>query len=127
MPNDANSYGSTIDLLNDVAEFLEGQADVRDGSYGEQVPNRAMSLMAEVELTIERLKRDSRLGPSQQWRLVKSDKLPDGAPTYPGGTIYCFYMAPDGCHWEYDLPDVPHSRLATPSKSATDAFNGDTV
>jgi hypothetical protein len=66
MPNDANSYGSTIDLLNDVAEFLEGQADVRDGSYGEQVPNRAMSLMAEVELTIERLKRDSRLGPESE-------------------------------------------------------------
>jgi predicted Fe-S protein YdhL (DUF1289 family) len=53
----------TISLLEEVAEFLEGQADVRDGSYGEQVPNRAMSLMAEVELTIERLKRDSLRGP----------------------------------------------------------------
>jgi hypothetical protein len=52
----------TISLLEEVAEFLEGQADVRDGSDGPR-PNRAMSLMAEVELTIERLKRDSRLGP----------------------------------------------------------------
>jgi hypothetical protein len=59
----AASTDGTIALLNEVAEFLEGQADVRDGSYGEQVPNRAMSLMAEVELTIERLKRDSLRGP----------------------------------------------------------------
>ena len=62
--SDPHSY--TVSLLEEVAEFLEGQADVRDGSYGEQVPNRAMSLMAEVELTIERLKRDSLRGPSQQ-------------------------------------------------------------
>jgi hypothetical protein len=45
-----------IDLLNDVAEFLEGQSDVDDGSYGEQVPNRAMSLLMAVEQEIERLK-----------------------------------------------------------------------
>jgi rhamnose utilization protein RhaD (predicted bifunctional aldolase and dehydrogenase) len=64
--DNSDSYGSTIDLLNEVAEFLEGQADVRDGSYGEQVPNRAMSLMAEVELTIERLKRDSLRGPESE-------------------------------------------------------------
>jgi hypothetical protein len=44
-----------IDLLNDVAEFLEGQSDVDDGSYGEQVPNRAMSLLMAVEQEIERL------------------------------------------------------------------------
>jgi hypothetical protein len=74
-----DSYGSTIDLLNEVAEFLEGQADVRDGSYGEQVPNRAMSLMAEVELTIERLKRDSRLGPSRE--------LPPGYVAIPLETL----------------------------------------
>jgi hypothetical protein len=55
----------TISLLEEVAEFLEGQADVRDGSDGPR-PNRAMSLMAEVEMTIERLKRDSRLGPSHE-------------------------------------------------------------
>jgi hypothetical protein len=69
------STDSTIDLLNEVAEFLEGQADVRDGSYGEQVPNRAMSLMAEVELTIERLKRDSRLGPESEGTLDAAKKL----------------------------------------------------
>jgi hypothetical protein len=51
------STDRTIDLLNDVAEFLEGQSDVDDGSYGEQVPNRAMSLLMDVEQEIERLKR----------------------------------------------------------------------
>jgi hypothetical protein len=63
----------TVSLLEEVAEFLEGQADVRDGSYGEQVPNRAMSLMAEVELTIERLKRDSLRGPVEQDRVTRSE------------------------------------------------------
>lgn len=46
----------TIDLLNEVAEFLEGQSDVVDGSYGEPVPNRAMSLLGEVEREIDALK-----------------------------------------------------------------------
>ena len=48
-----------VDLLNDVAEFLEGQADVKDGSYGEPEPNRAMSLQTHVEQALERLKRSS--------------------------------------------------------------------
>jgi hypothetical protein len=60
-----HSYGSTIDLLNDVAEFLEGQADVRDGSDGPR-PNKAMELMARAEIEIERLKRDSRRGPNDE-------------------------------------------------------------
>jgi hypothetical protein len=61
----ANSYGSTIDLLNDVAEFLEGQADVRDGSDGPR-PNKAMELMARAEIEIERLKRASLRGPEDE-------------------------------------------------------------
>jgi hypothetical protein len=64
MPNNA-STDSTIDLLNDVAEFLEGQADVRDGSDGPR-PNKAMELMARAEIEIERLKRASLRGPSEQ-------------------------------------------------------------
>jgi hypothetical protein len=75
---------NTIALLNEVAEFLEGQADVRDGSYGEQVPNRAMSLMAEVELTIERLKRDSRLGPVEQDRVTRSETASRNAAPQEG-------------------------------------------
>jgi hypothetical protein len=53
----ANSYDTTIYLLNEIAEFLEGQSDVRDGSYGEQIPNRAMSLLQLIDQEIERLKR----------------------------------------------------------------------
>jgi hypothetical protein len=56
---------NTIALLNEVAEFLEGQADVRDGSDGPR-PNKAMELMARAEIEIERLKRASLSGPSQQ-------------------------------------------------------------
>lgn len=48
---------STIDLLNDIAEFLEGQSDVRDGSYGEPVANEAMSLLQRVEQEIAVLER----------------------------------------------------------------------
>lgn len=47
----------TIELLNAVAEFLENQSDVVDGSYGEPHPNRAMSLLRDVEWEIDRLKR----------------------------------------------------------------------
>jgi hypothetical protein len=47
----------TIYLLNEIAEFLENQSDVRDGSYGEQIPNRAMSLLQLIEQEIDRLKR----------------------------------------------------------------------
>jgi hypothetical protein len=68
-----HSYGSTIDLLNEVAEFLEGQADVRDGAYGEQVPNQAMHLQNSVEREIERLKRSS--GPSREEVLEEAAKV----------------------------------------------------
>jgi hypothetical protein len=59
------STDSTIDLLNEVAEFLEGQADVRDGSDGPR-PNKAMELMARAEIEIERLKRASLRGPEDE-------------------------------------------------------------
>jgi hypothetical protein len=52
-------YVQTIDLLNEIAEFLENQSDVVDGSYGEPHPNRAMSLLALVDEHIEWLKRAS--------------------------------------------------------------------
>jgi hypothetical protein len=41
------------------------------------------------------------------WRLVHSENLPRGSPVDPGSTLYAFYSAPEGAHWEYDLPDVP--------------------
>jgi hypothetical protein len=59
------STDGTIALLNDVAEFLEGQADVRDGSDGPR-PNKAMELMARAEIEIERLKRASLRGPNDE-------------------------------------------------------------
>lgn len=44
-------------MLEEVAEFLEDQSDVVDGSYGEPHPNRAMSLLQDVEERISTLKR----------------------------------------------------------------------
>lgn len=38
--------------LNECAEFLEGQADVNDGDYGEPSPNRAMQLMNMIDETL---------------------------------------------------------------------------
>lgn len=46
---------STLALLQEVAEFLEDYSDVRDGDDGAPVPNRAMSLLCEVEREIEKL------------------------------------------------------------------------
>lgn len=53
------NHGRTVDLLNEIAEFLENQSDVVDGSYGEPHPNRAMSLLQQVDQHIEWLKRHS--------------------------------------------------------------------
>jgi hypothetical protein len=41
--------------LNECAEFLEGQADVVDGSYGEPSPNRAMRLLSMIDETLHGL------------------------------------------------------------------------
>jgi hypothetical protein len=78
-----HSYRSTIDLLNELAEFLGDYADVRDGAYGEQVPNQAMHLQNSVEREIERLKRSS--GPESealdalQWIINRAaDRHPAG-------------------------------------------------
>lgn len=46
---------STIEVLNDVAEFLEDQSDVVDGDDGAPAPNKAMSLLLAVECEIENL------------------------------------------------------------------------
>jgi hypothetical protein len=46
----------TIDLLNELAEFLASQADTKDGDDGHPEPNRAMGLQGEVETEIERLR-----------------------------------------------------------------------
>jgi hypothetical protein len=73
----------TISLLEEVAEFLEGQADVRDGSDGPR-PNRAMSLMAAVELTIERLKRSSLRGPESEGRSSLSETASRNAAPQEG-------------------------------------------
>lgn len=50
------SDARTIELLEDVSEFLGPYVDIRDGSDGPR-PNKAMSLQAEVEHEIARLKR----------------------------------------------------------------------
>ena len=40
------------DVLDEIEEFLEGQQDVVDGSYGAAYPNRAMTLAAEIDAAI---------------------------------------------------------------------------
>lgn len=39
--------------LHECREFLEGQVDVVDGSYGEPVPNRAMVLVCMIDETLD--------------------------------------------------------------------------
>ena len=38
-----------VDILDNCAEFLDNYVDVNDGDDGQPVPNRAMSLKADVE------------------------------------------------------------------------------
>jgi hypothetical protein len=38
-----------VDVLDEVAEFLDNYVDVVDGDYGEPRPNRAMSLQQRVQ------------------------------------------------------------------------------
>ena len=66
---------SAIDLLNELAEFLEGQQDVTDGSDGPR-PNRAMSLLQAVDDEIRRLKNAAP-------QAVSHDATKPGQPT-PG-------------------------------------------
>lgn len=58
-----NSYctASLIDLLNEIAEFLEMHYDA-DGSSEGYKPNHAMRLYIAVEEELERLKRSSATG-----------------------------------------------------------------
>lgn len=46
------------DLFERLDQFLDDQADVADGDYGEAVPNRAMSLMTEVSYLRRQLERE---------------------------------------------------------------------
>ena len=46
-----------IDVLTQCAEFLEPYVDVLDGDEGHPRPNKAMNLVSEIEIVIERLKR----------------------------------------------------------------------
>lgn len=41
--------------LNECRDFLEGQVDVVDGSYGEPSPNRAMQLVSMIDETLHGL------------------------------------------------------------------------
>lgn len=82
-----NSYsGAIIDILNEVAEFLEDRQDVVDGADGPR-PNKAMSLLIEVEGMIDTLKRQS--GPNgermteERAREIWKDEI------QPDGGIYC--------------------------------------
>lgn len=44
-----------ISVLNEVIEYLDPYVDVKDGSYGEPAPNRAMSLTVAVQDLIDNL------------------------------------------------------------------------
>lgn len=52
----------TVAVLQEVAEFLEDQSDVVDGSYGVPHPNRAMNLLREVEECISSVKSETGQG-----------------------------------------------------------------
>lgn len=43
------AFSAMLSALHEVSEYLDGFVDVVDGDYGEQWPNKAMSLKAEVD------------------------------------------------------------------------------
>lgn len=50
-----DSNARTIALLDDIAEYLAGHEDVRDGEDGTPLPNQAMTLRQEIDAEIARL------------------------------------------------------------------------
>lgn len=42
----------SLDLWNEICEFLEDHMDVKDGSYGEPHPNRAMSIITRIQAEV---------------------------------------------------------------------------
>ena len=53
----AQARAEVRDLLYEVSEFLDNYVDVLDGDEGHPRPNKAMRLVSEIEIVIERLKR----------------------------------------------------------------------
>ena len=54
-----------MDLLHELEEFLGNRADVRDGYYGEPVPDKSMQLLNSVRWEIARLAGPPKPGPLQ--------------------------------------------------------------
>lgn len=44
-----NNHAQLVGMLQDVLEYLDGDVDVIDGPEGQQLPNRAMRLVQEIE------------------------------------------------------------------------------
>ncbi len=55
--NSVQNLGGVLDVLADVADFLDNYVDVDDGDYGEPTPNRAMRLHTAVSNAIEVIER----------------------------------------------------------------------
>jgi hypothetical protein len=51
-----------FEALQDALEFIDDQADVRDGSDGQQLPNRAMALAGELRAAISKALGGSHVG-----------------------------------------------------------------
>lgn len=52
--SDAPTRDDLIDLLHRCVDVLDNYSDVNDGEDGQPVPNRAMSLLTDVQLALER-------------------------------------------------------------------------
>ena len=87
----------------DKQDIIDG-LDVILGRRGEKITQGDILI---VEAAIMALARASRPEAAPTWHLVRSAVLPSGSPVSPGTTLYAFYGAPEGAHWEYALPDVP--------------------
>jgi hypothetical protein len=49
MSSSPESRSRLDDVLEEIEEFLEDQQDVRDGADGQQLPNKAMSLLMDLQ------------------------------------------------------------------------------
>lgn len=54
------SKADLLDLLIRVEDCLDQYSDVKDGDYGEPVPNRAMTMQQEVEEAIKALEAEGK-------------------------------------------------------------------
>jgi hypothetical protein len=67
MSSSPESRSRLDDVLEEIEEFLEDQQDVRDGADGQQLPNKAMSLLMDLQDARRNTAKRSEIPQPKEW------------------------------------------------------------